>query len=171
MAAAWAAWVAWISESNRSALNNKKRPGNNAGPFTLGCVQPVRTTRRRNGSIWGQFKSVLEDDPGAQGLPQLSDLSRHHPARSAPPFLGAPETFRTCDLYPRWTCLLGMSFGSLSPAHLQRPTTLNCRGCIGARAVDHRTIAFSSFQKCRSSCPCRPWIPASAPRPYLAFLL
>jgi len=49
---------------------------------------------------WDQFKSVLEDDPGAQGLPQLSDLSRHHPARSAPPFLGAPETFRTCDLCP-----------------------------------------------------------------------
>jgi hypothetical protein len=27
-------------------------PDSNAGPFTSGCVQPLRTTRRRNGSIW-----------------------------------------------------------------------------------------------------------------------
>jgi len=169
----------------------------------LRCVQPLKTTRRRNGSI-----------QGATGLPQLSDLSRHYPGtfcttlswrargrfervtlpfrpqlfpQSALPTSGHRtnprsgaililpiqnwssfhcwmECGRILSLAQRWTCLL--EHWHLSQ-HLQRTPKLP-RLHRSPMQLTTGAIAFSFSQKCCSNCPCRLWILASDPRPYLA---
>ena len=44
--------------------------------------------------------------------PFVEKVTRHNPGTLGTYFPGAPDTIRTCDPCPRWTCLLGMSIGS-----------------------------------------------------------
>ena len=48
---------------------------------------------------------------------------------------------------PRWTCLLGMSIGSLSPTPPANDHTKTAARCIGPHAVDDRCYRFFFFPK------------------------